>query len=813
MMQKNNFKIITKLFETRKKTLLAIFFALTLTFLITDFKHVDGDLAIQHTTNLEIPSEPKIAASGNSVYVVWKKIISGQPGELYFKKSLDGGLTFGSSIKLEAQDAYQFDVSGYGNTMYVAWSQMRCSTSLTCQDSLNYQRSTDGGTSFEITKWVNSQATGYSNPIGLIQIIQSGNDAFIVFPDSATQLSQFIHIVDGTIKAQKVLYASAPLPNKGSTNPQIALSGSNILVVWEHGFEVLFQKFQMISTTVLGPQYSQPIMLVPVNLSNTPALSKNPVIAAVGNNIYLAWVEGYIQNWRVYLVKSTDGGSSWTEPMDLGTTSKDVVSSIIGNAGLEIAASGNSVYVAWADNIKISTDSGETFSSITGMGIPSYLAASGSNVFLVGKNGADIVAMTSNNGGNTFSSNILTTLEGLGWASPTIISSAAATDPNLYVAWFNAQKATLAKGTIIPSTSPPGSDLGIANPPSIAPSRPATSITVQPSSTSVTLGDFFTVTATLRDNTGSPLSGRIVTFLVSGLTGSPSAITAADGTAGPMTFIIPLTATTGSVTVTASFTGDSTFLPSSTTASINIVSSPSSGSPGTITPPSITPPSITPPIQPPISPIQPPTQGTLTLATLQDRARLWSASQMSDSEFGRGINEMVTSSLIGIPSAVDYSSLRFPGWFKNVAFWFANSQIEYADYLFALEWMINNGIAKSSTGIVNNNLVTTQTNSGSSSESVGILNLDKDVYQITNSQGAMVKVSGKVKNFIGGLPIILIILKPDQSSFEITTPISNKGEFSTIIGINPDNPVGTYSINAKHNDLSFDTALFTVMKK
>ena len=98
-----------------------------------------------------------------------------------------------------------------------------------------------------------------------------------------------------------------------------------------------------------------------VNLSNNTGFSEHPQIAVSGNNMYVVWIDNTSGNREIYFVRSTDGGATYDNIINLSRDTKD-------SHNQEIAAFGDKVYVVWTDSSKIlfkaSTDRGATFNDL-----------------------------------------------------------------------------------------------------------------------------------------------------------------------------------------------------------------------------------------------------------------------------------------------------------------------------------------------------------------------------------------------------------------------------------------------------------------
>src|SRR5439155_14396306 len=119
------------------------------------------DLASDNSTDFA----PKIAASGKNVYVVWSELGS-KGAQLYFRASQDYGKTFGPTTKLSKEpDSGTTDgdfpkvMPGGNDTVYVTWWSVHFSQNNTETDSLLFRKSDDGGKTFGDTTRLSGEKT------------------------------------------------------------------------------------------------------------------------------------------------------------------------------------------------------------------------------------------------------------------------------------------------------------------------------------------------------------------------------------------------------------------------------------------------------------------------------------------------------------------------------------------------------------------------------------------------------------------------------------------------------------------------------
>jgi hypothetical protein len=121
-----------------------------------------------------------------------------------------------------------------------------------------------------------------------------------------------------------------------STTQKIAISGSNVYVVWtddtlgnnEIFFRVSYDK---------GANFEDEI-----NLSNNAGGSAFPQVAISGSNVYVVWEDTTLGNADVFFTRSTDNGATFGNAINLSNNAG-------GSFSPQIAVSGSKVYVVWED--------------------------------------------------------------------------------------------------------------------------------------------------------------------------------------------------------------------------------------------------------------------------------------------------------------------------------------------------------------------------------------------------------------------------------------------------------------------------------
>lgn len=156
-----------------------------------------------------------VAASGDTVHVVW---FDKRPGkyEIYYKRSLDGGSTWGSDTRLSFTSNYDSSnpsVAVSGLQVHVVWEEYFW--------MIRYKRSTDGGAT-----WRPDTLLRYgSNP----SVAVSGSNVSVVLESDALE-SNWIYWMRSTNDGGS--WATFQLPSNNVASPSATVLDSRVHIVW-----------------------------------------------------------------------------------------------------------------------------------------------------------------------------------------------------------------------------------------------------------------------------------------------------------------------------------------------------------------------------------------------------------------------------------------------------------------------------------------------------------------------------------------------------------------------------------------------------
>src|SRR5215207_7055898 len=332
------------------------------------------------TTNSFSPqlaiSQSKTLSGNDSVYVVWSDNGTGN-GDIYFKRSVDNGTSFGSTQNLSTNpgNSTAAQIAAYQDNVYVVWED-----ATTGNGDIYFKRSVDNGTSFGNTENLsNDNGKSYG-----AQIVISGNNIYVVWADDSTGNGDiyFKRSVDNGTSFGSTQNLSTNPGN--STAAQIATFQDNVYVVWEDattGNGDIYLKASLDNGTSFGNTE---------NLSNNTSYSDSFHTAISGSNVYVVWADDSTGNGDIYFKRSVDNGTSFGNTENLSNDNGK-------SYGAQIVVSENNIYVVWADDstgngdiyFKRSVDSGTSFGSTQnlstnpGNSTAAQIAAYQDNVYVV----------------------------------------------------------------------------------------------------------------------------------------------------------------------------------------------------------------------------------------------------------------------------------------------------------------------------------------------------------------------------------------------------------------------------------------------
>ncbi len=374
---------------------------------------------------------PDIAASGSGIYVVWQEHVDGQNMDVFLSRSGDGGATFDAPINISESSIFSGNpkIAVSGNFVYIVWEESASTDTAENNDfDIFYRRGQDENGTFTWYPPLNEPGLRLSDPNPNCRnnsdpsggapcpsqtpaVVASGSNVFIAWSESTiyqfrvnntisppAKEFQFINSEILMVRSTDggVVFDPTPLILSGpkdestpspSLNPALAAAAGRVYIAWEdiplpqplpHQSKILFRKL----VDPLNLTVSPPLSVQAAVLSGLIKQSSRPSLAAEGSRVYLAWegalpeggcpaVEGNtpLTTHEILLIQSEDEGAQFSDPNDCAESN---LSATDGNSNsARIAVSEPTVYLSWMDNtpglagilFRKSEDSGGTFSA------------------------------------------------------------------------------------------------------------------------------------------------------------------------------------------------------------------------------------------------------------------------------------------------------------------------------------------------------------------------------------------------------------------------------------------------------------------
>ena len=180
---------------------------------------------VQLTNNSAISWRPSVSMSGSVVHVVWTDKRDGANGEIYYKRSTDGGVSWETDTRLTNDPSVSSNcsVNVSGQVVHILWRDNRDGN-----DEIYYKQSTDGGANWgtDIRLTNDSDVSNYPS------VTSSGSIVHVVWEDYRDGSEIYYkHSTDGGLNWDE----DTRLTNAGALSmyPSVSISDSVVHVLWE----------------------------------------------------------------------------------------------------------------------------------------------------------------------------------------------------------------------------------------------------------------------------------------------------------------------------------------------------------------------------------------------------------------------------------------------------------------------------------------------------------------------------------------------------------------------------------------------------
>ncbi|MGD1834163.1 MAG: sialidase family protein [Nitrososphaeraceae archaeon] len=290
---------------------------------------------------------PQVAMSNDNVVVVSKKQISGV-SEIFATMSMDGGSTFdtGFNVSNTLTDSFSPQVAMSGDNVVVVWVE-----NLPVSNQVFATMSMDGGSTFDTGFNVSNTLTDSFSP----QVAMSGDNVVVVWVEQLSGNTEAFAAVSNDGGATFGPSFNVSDTTKNSFDPQVAISGDNVVVVWEEKLsgnnDEIFASVSIDGGATFGPNF---------DVSDTTTDSFDPQVAMSGDNVIVVWEEELSgNNTEAFAAVSNDGGATFGPSFNVSDTTTN-------SFDPQLVMSGNNVFVVWEE--RLLGNNGEAFAAVSNDG-------------------------------------------------------------------------------------------------------------------------------------------------------------------------------------------------------------------------------------------------------------------------------------------------------------------------------------------------------------------------------------------------------------------------------------------------------------
>ena len=264
---------------------------------------VSWEADVRLTNNASPSVYPSISVSGLEVHVVWRDY----PGnfEIYYKRSIDGGANWGSDTRLTNNSAtsYEASIAVSGQVVHVVWYDERHGIA----EEIYYKRSEDGGVSWgEDTRLTNNAGDSWAPSVSV-----SDSTVHIVWYDDRDAYWEIYYkrSTDGGISWESDKRLTNDIAQK--SNPSISVSDQVVNVVWEDNRDGNYEIYYKSSTDD-GINWG-----VDYRLTNAALYSGRPSVAVSGSSVHVVWHDGREGNDEIHYKRNPTGNVTGIETIGL----------------------------------------------------------------------------------------------------------------------------------------------------------------------------------------------------------------------------------------------------------------------------------------------------------------------------------------------------------------------------------------------------------------------------------------------------------------------------------------------------------------
>lgn len=247
------------------------------------------------------------AGAGGLVHTVWWDKRDGN-NEIYYKRSTNNGITWGSDTRLTNDPGYSISpsIAEFGTNIHVVWLDYRDNA----DGEIYYKRSTNSGVTWTSDIRLTTDTYRSEEP----SLCVTGSYLHLVYRDSRDGFPNgeiyYVRSTDNGITWEPEVRLSFE-SSHNSQYPSVAVSGTTVHVIWDDWRDGLPEIYYARSTdngTSWDPE---------TRLTNTSSNCYLPCVAVTGSMVHVVWGDSRWFQDEIYYKRSTNAGATWSTDIRL----------------------------------------------------------------------------------------------------------------------------------------------------------------------------------------------------------------------------------------------------------------------------------------------------------------------------------------------------------------------------------------------------------------------------------------------------------------------------------------------------------------
>ncbi|HJT84687.1 MAG TPA: sialidase family protein [Nitrososphaeraceae archaeon] len=307
--------------------------------------------AINLSNNIGFSEHPQIAQSKKGIFIVWADNTNSNNTEIMFAKSLDDGKTFSKPINLSnnLKNSNNQEISVFNENVYVVWQDVDDQNNNKQNSSIMFKSSIDSGNTFNDTiKLATNTNDAYP------KVNSYGDNIYIVWNteksnsksenDKHTEGLFFIKSADNGNNFGNI--NRIVLNNFGES--QIAVNENKVFIVWGGLHEKNINDIYLVKSDDNGTSFTDPYTIqeniTDLEVKNQSNKINHPTNVEITNNQpeYIVWQDKVSQKNQDIFITHVKNSFQTSQMLNLSN-----------NSGIsecpQIAIANNHIYVIWED--------------------------------------------------------------------------------------------------------------------------------------------------------------------------------------------------------------------------------------------------------------------------------------------------------------------------------------------------------------------------------------------------------------------------------------------------------------------------------